>query len=185
MTTEADLLTLVETAWHRMQTDPELRAAVTTAIRLVAAADPFWQEARGEALQEITAKVAAITTTIYDATLTAEVERHRNTNLVRAVLGNYRTAVEEWINETIHSRDFNRVPWLIAEKAQEEVKRLTESSAGPLVSVPLNDLGALLAAAERVLTYNPIFDVIGRLREAYAAAGMEALRREERGGTKE
>jgi hypothetical protein len=51
-----------------------------------------------------------------------EVERHRNANLVKAVV-NFRP-VDEWIIEAINAEDFDRVPWVVADKLANENRRL-------------------------------------------------------------
>src|SRR5260221_366601 len=56
------------------------------------------------------------------ADLLAEVERHRNVNLVRAVT-DYR-AVDEWVTEAINAEGFDRVPWVVAGKLADENRRL-------------------------------------------------------------
>lgn len=45
--------------------------------------------------------------------LLAELKRHRDANLVRAVLNG---ADPEWISEYIASEEFDRIPWRVAEK---------------------------------------------------------------------
>lgn len=55
--------------------------------------------------------------------LRAEVERHRNANLVRAVTEGYGW-VDEWITDAINVPTFDRVPWMIAEKYRVKYERL-------------------------------------------------------------
>lgn len=49
--------------------------------------------------------------------LRAEVERHRNANLIRAVTDGIEP---EWVTDIVNSKGFDRVPWMIAEKASAE-----------------------------------------------------------------
>ena len=60
--------------------------------------------------------------------LTKECERHRNANLVRAVLGTTENgdAVAEWVVEVINAESFDRVPWMITESFRDEARRRGE-----------------------------------------------------------
>lgn len=52
-----------------------------------------------------------------------EVRRHRAANLVRAVIDGYGRDVE-FINEAINADDFDRVPWLVADRALTDRREL-------------------------------------------------------------
>lgn len=75
--------------------------------------------------------------------LVAEVERHRNANLVRSVIQGYGREAE-FVNEAINADDFDRLPWLIAATAtKERNEALGVSRCG--------ECGGLLGADHRCL----------------------------------
>jgi hypothetical protein len=52
-----------------------------------------------------------------------EVERHRNANLLRSVLGGH-DVLDEAVTNAINADDFDRVPWLVAERFRADAERL-------------------------------------------------------------
>lgn len=87
--------------------------------------------------------IASLTVQVEE--LTAECERHRKANLVRAVLGTTRDgdAVEAWVTEAINAEDFQNVPWMIAESFRDEAIRSAKQCIEALAEV--DRLRALLA----------------------------------------
>ena len=61
--------------------------------------------------------------------LRSEVKRHRDANLVRAVVEGY-GPVDEWISDVINAPSFDRVPWIIAEKYKVKYERLRARQEG-------------------------------------------------------
>jgi hypothetical protein len=74
-----------------------------------------------------------------EADLLAEVKRHRDANLVRAVLDGYGDQ-DEFVNEAINAKDFDRVPWLVAQKAIDHSQRLAPLEAAVLDALSEADI---------------------------------------------
>lgn len=58
--------------------------------------------------------------------LESECERHRNANLLRAVIGGRAFEVDELVTDAINAENFDRVPWLAADKLGAENLSMAE-----------------------------------------------------------
>ena len=94
--------------------------------------------------------------------LRTERDRHRNANLVRAVVDGYDGITEDFITETVHHESFDRVPWMVASTQQLRAEK---------AEAALDAIEAMLTKKKRMGT---LFDV-QQIRAGYINVTPKAV----------